>query len=513
MLSSSAIRAFIERKRRSYDHYREASPGALRGMLQGLPVKPPIFNSLRFDQQVCFIIGAEQLRWGFFLDTGIGKTYLSVALCRYFKKAGIGQRFLVLVPARVNLAEWEREIDKHRPSATLQVLQGSTKTKWKQLEDSNSTMVVCTYAGLIHMLCEGKVTRKGNRMKPAPKHLKRLLQSIDGGLIMDESTSIGNHRKLPFRLCRALAKQLPTAFCLTGTPFGRDPTPLWAQLNVLDNGKTLGETLGLFRAALFKEKPGFFGVEYEFDPKKTKLLHSMLRSRTIRIEADAATLPPVVLIKKVLSLPHEQQSYVDAARKAIRDSKGDRKVVQNSFLRARQISSGFLGYKDDEAGTRAEIEFTPNPKLEMLLSLLQGLGEQQKALVFHEFVFSGSIIGRELDRLEIGHARVFGGTKDPQKELLTFLNDPTCRVLVVNNAAGAFGLNLQVAQYSFYYESPCSPIIRKQTERRNERQGSEHSRVFRYDLVTAGTFDERILQFHKQGRDLFKAIITGEEPA
>jgi SNF2 family DNA or RNA helicase len=71
------------------------------------------------------------------------------------------------------------------------------------------------------------------------------------------------------------------------------------------------------------------------------------------------------------------------------------------------------------------------------------------------------------------------------------------------------GLNVQVAQYGIYYESPVSAMIRKQSERRIERQYSEHSRVFLMDLVVAGTVDERILAFHKEGKELLKSIIDG----
>ena len=85
-------------------------------------------------------------------------------------------------------------------------------------------------------------------------------------------------------------------------------------------------------------------------------------------------------------------------------------------------------------------------------------------------------------------------------------------MFVVSNSMGAYSLNLQMAKYLAFYESPVSPKIRKQAQRRVERQHSEHDKVFIYDMVTRGTYDERILEFHKEGEDLFEAIIRGRAP-
>ena len=83
------------------------------------------------------------------------------------------------------------------------------------------------------------------------------------------------------------------------------------------------------------------------------------------------------------------------------------------------------------------------------------------------------------------------------------------QVLLLNSQAGAFGLNLQMARYGIYYESPVPVIIRKQTELRFIRPGSEHQSVVKIDLVMNDTVDDAILQFHEQGENLFKAILDG----
>jgi SNF2 family DNA or RNA helicase len=302
-------------------------------------------------------------------------------------------------------------------------------------------------------------------------------------------------------------------FVLTGTPFGRDVTDLWAQMHLVDNGHSIGETLGLFRAAFFKQKDSYWGgFEYTFDKKMDKELKRCLAHASIRYEANAADLPSVVPIVKKVSLLEEAEAYYAKARAQIIAAKGNHREMKNAFLRMRQISSGFIGYHDDEAGTKAQFVFDEKPKLDMLLSIIASIREDRKIIVFNEFIFSGQSIARELTDMKVKHVHVYGGTKNPEAAIRQFNNDPKTRVLILQNSM-VKGLNIQIAQYGIFYESPVAVIDRKQAWRRVERQHSAHRRVFIYDLVTRGTMDEKILLFHKQGADLFKALMSPRRAA
>jgi SNF2 family DNA or RNA helicase len=130
--------------------------------------------------------------------------------------------------------------------------------------------------------------------------------------------------------------------------------------------------------------------------------------------------------------------------------------------------------------------------------------------VFHDFTYSSRRIAKELDALKIGYVQIYGATKDPGKEIALFAKDERKQVCILSNAM-AIGLDrLKVAKYGIFYESPVPVITRKQARRRIERQGTEHKTVFIYDLIVHDTMDERILEFHKEGGDLFRAIIEGQ---
>lgn len=515
MLPSRAIKAFLARKRFDYSWYKNLTDAELEERKRKLPARPPIWEKLRKEQKACFLLGAKFRRFSMFMDTGLGKSLLSIALIRYFASQDEVNCALVLVPNKINCSEWADQIREHSPDTKFCILTGSSEEKWNLFNNSDALIFVGTYAGVYHMCCNradvvdknGKLTGK-QKLKLHPTAVKHLCKRVDG-LILDESDAVANKGTLPFRLARQLVKQSNLVLELTGTPFGRDPTALWSQMFLVDDGWSLGETLELFRAAFFKTKINYWGgYEHTFEKRMADTLHKFIAHRSIRYEADESTLPELVYSTKMLGLGGEAQAYYEKAKEALIAARGNFRELKNVFVRMRQISSGFVGYADDELGIRAKLEFPDNPKLDTLLSMIGEIRTDRKILVFHDFVFSGSMIQRELTKAGVSHVRLMPKDKDPGYALDRFKRDPDCRVFILSSA-GAYGLNLQVAQYAIFYESPVRVIIRKQMIRRLHRQHSAHERVFLTDLVMRGTADEKILAYHAEGGDLMKAIVDG----
>jgi SNF2 family DNA or RNA helicase len=91
-----------------------------------------------------------------------------------------------------------------------------------------------------------------------------------------------------------------------------------------------------------------------------------------------------------------------------------------------------------------------------------------------------------------------------------FDNSKDFRGLIIQSQKGSYGLNLQAANYLFIYESPISVLDRTQLERRERRQGQKYT-VFQYDLLMRNTADEAILRFHREGKSLYKNLVTDPE--
>lgn len=522
LISPRAVKAFHERPHRDYSRWKDISQRELTTRRDKLEIRPPVWSALRRDQQVCLTIGARLKRFAYFNETGTGKTFLSIALMRYFRKTGETKRNFILVPNKINKYEWlEEGFAKHAPNMKCVVLHGSTQAKWNLIaENPDADAFVETYMGFVRMCCDLKKVwrkRKGskvqiNKLVPNPKMIKKLCAMFDG-VYLDESTYVKNKAKLPWRLCNQLSKTAKAFFILTATPFGRDVDDVWPQVFLVDRGKTLGETLGLFRASFFKEKENYWGgTEYVLDREGKKAISYRLDNVSIAYPADQTVMPHLNRIPKYAVLPEDAEQYLDRAKEAMKHAKGDYQALKNAFLRMRQISSGFVGFKDDETGERAKFEFDVNPKLDLLESLVTTFKQEHKFIVFHDFQYSSKIICALLKDLGIGHVAIHGKTKDSAGARYAFKTDPKVQGLVLSNSAGGYGLNLQFAKYGIYYESPVGAILRKQTEKRFDRQYSLHKTVMLYDLIVRGTVDQSILNFHAEGRSLWKAILnTGPE--
>lgn len=511
-----AVRRFLEEPRPDFRKFKKYDDAKLNELCDALPVRPPIWSKLAKHQRVCLLLGAKRKRFCFWNDTGTGKTLLSIALIRYFIRAKQITRGLVLVPNKINREEWAREIKKHSPKTRYAVLRGGTLQKWERLSSADADIYIDTFAGFTRMVSDSKPDPKGKKKTKLVINRGKLTKvaAIVQGLWMDESIQVvrkGKSGSLQHRACLALSKQCEVAFALNGTPFGRDPQDLWGQMYVVDQGKTLGPTLGLFRAAFFSTKENFWGgYEYTFKKKMWPELHRMLAAGSIRYRVNQADLPEVSYHRKVVKLSADANEMYQEAMQKLRAARGNHVEQENAFIRMRQISSGWIGYKADAEGTKAQFEFKDNPKLEALLATIAEINGEHKCIVYNDFTFSGDLIEAALQKRGIGALRIYSKTKNPEATLAQFDASAKHSVLILQNRM-AIGLNLQVARYGLVFESAVSAVMRKQAERRFIRQHSQHKRVVLIDYVAARTFDERILEYHKQGADLFKAIVEGKE--
>lgn len=520
MLDPRAVADFLEEPKDDHDWIKSVPVEELDAALALLDPPPQFVTPMRKHSKACFLLGVTYREFFYKLCMGAGKTSLSLELVNYFITNGMAKRFIVTAPTEEVVKGWRDEIEKWGFPIPFVLLLGSSEEKWDKLAGLDQGICAVTYQGLATMVSEIVREKKGKKgvMKPTPKKVKALKQKVNG-LIIDESTFVGNHDSLYYRTCNAISKEVDFRYALAGRAFGRDPTMLWSQHFLVDRGETYGPTLGLFREVFFNKKKNPFGGAYSFDYTFDKRLdEDFLRigkHRSIYYGPDDADLdlPPAIPLRRYVSIPRSTEAYLEKLQQELKDARGDYSRTELAFCRLRQLSSGFLGFKDDETGEKASIEFEENPKLDLLLSLIDEMPQESKGLIIHEFTWSGRKICEALKKAGHKCGWVWSGTKDYDDIKRKFDKDPDFRFLVVNHKKGGYGLNLQAANYTFYYESPVSPIDRDQTDKRTHRPGQLSSRVFLYDLITRGTMDERILDFHSEGDGLFAALVSQDSRA
>lgn len=506
MISKEAVQAFLTRPRESWSRYKRYSRADLLEELDERGIPRTFATRPRLHQLACYLVGMLNPRFLFLLDMGLGKTKLVLDLFNAHRNREDIQA-LVLVPKKVHMGTWEEQVRLHAPGLTLEAVSvTSTEAKWSVLEQSPADVIVCDYQGF--MLA---TTRKVAGKLAIDKARIRVLSDKFDFFVFDESHRTKNKKTLRFSLLRAVSKHARNVYALTGTPQGRDPQDLWGQFFLVDHGYTLGETLGLFRQAFFTEKPNYFGGrDYKFDKSKQALVSQFIQHASITYdEHECLDLPPFVPVVRRFKLTAQQRQEYNKLREG-RIIEGVRVPVDGVFHRMREITSGYQ--RVNVNGVTATRMFEYNPKLELLEQDLVDMPDKAKAILFYDYTPTGDLLASLLDALKLKHVRLDGRTKDPIAVERTFKDSPRVRVLLCNSGSGSEGINAQAATYQFFYESPVSPITRRQAIKRAHRQG-QTSRVLCFDYVAQGSVDQSILDYIKEGADMLQALKRGASKA
>ena len=515
MLSKLAVKRFRKRELNDFRYLKRLTRSTLMQMLNDLDPVPDFISAKPMwkHQLVSFLAGIYLGHFLFFLDMGLGKTRVVLETIAYLKKKGELKSALVVVLNDSAIETWVMEVEEHRPDLKCIPMYGNTKQRLQMLGDEADLFVI-NYQGLNYM-CSELVRikgRKGRKLTMTPARINRVTSRFNF-MCLDECTEIMSYKSLTYRVCRKVSTSYKHRFGMSGIPVGRDPQVLWSQFNYCDHGDTLGETLAIYREAFFKKKVNYWSgyYDYKFDKKKSAELNRVLQHCSISYdESECRDMPKKVYKPIYVPFTDDMRSYYNNIVDKLKTDKHDLRLVRNSFLHMRQIASGFIGLVDDETGDKVQIEFPENPKIEAMSQIVREIPAGRKFLIFHEYRWTGARISRELDELGITHSRLYGGQKDRPGVLRRFIEQDDITGLVASNGCGAFSLNLQIANYGIFVESPVSPIVRAQAEKRIHR-GSQKKRCFFMDIIMRkNSADESIQEFLKEGKDLRQALMRGK---
>jgi len=518
LIAKQAVNALLERKPDNHDWMKKLKRVVLAKELRSELKNVPNFEKLWDHQLVCFLLCTTLKRFMLHIDMGGGKTLITLFSILHRKMLGQKPKAIIFVPYVTAVDTWIEECKKYSPALSLTPLIGSTIQNLRHLEESTSDVYVICYASAVAMLAEDMPVAK--RKKKAwtidPKNTRKVFAGFDT-FVADEIHKCSNVSSLTYRMCRAISNECEYGIGLSGTPFGKNVEDIWAQFYLIDFGESIGETKGLFQAAFFEEKINFFTKfkEYKFDKKKMPLLRKLIKHNSIHYEAsEMHDLPERRYIKAKLPLPTAMEGYVSVAAAqfiaAIKSQSGDRtRAAEASYLQLRQLASGFMTV-NGESNAKVKVSFDTNPKLDLLEEKIDAMPYGRKMVVFHHFIHTNGLISERLSKLKIKHARIWSGQKDVIGELKKFRDDPKCIVLVLNDQSGSNSLNLQHANYMFFFEQPDSPINRQQGERRIWRPGQTQP-VYYIDPFMEGTVDERIYYANTQGKNLLEQLLKGTE--
>ena len=177
--------------------------------------------------------------------------------------------------------------------------------------------------------------------------------------------------------------------------------------------------------------------------------------------------------------------------------------IFSALLRLRQICCHPKLY--DKENVKGIIK---SGKFEYLKGMLeQIIQEGHRVLLFSQFVDMLDIIKGWLEREDIPYEYLTGKTKDRQKAVENFNNNPNIPIFLVSLKAGGTGLNLTGADYVIHYDPWWNPAVEDQATDRAYRIG-QTKKVFVYRLITKNTVEEKIQKIKGRKRDLVDSVVS-----
>lgn len=515
-ISRRAVHQFLDRRLDSFTWMKGLSRRSIERELAALRVPPRFKTSPWLHQLVCFWIGLTEPRFLFLLDMGLGKSKIIADLITHAyreRRLRRGDHALVVGPRLINVDSWEGDLAKHSDLEPWRVDVESIEEKRERLLHPRGEVTLIDYAGL-HLACCDYVkparARKG-RYEYNERVIERV-QALHPFVSIDESHLLSNPDSLWFGIMRRLTERAEFVYATTGTLFGKQVEALWPQFYLVDGGETFGENLGMFRAAFFEAQADpWKGTVYKFVQRNDRRLHRMLQHRSIRYDEDEVPeidLPRAVPYERALDMGAEQREHYMRALEGLINANGTLAELDGAWTRMRQIVSGYLAWKDENADH--VLPFKVNPKLAETEAILEAAGPDEKVVIVHYYTETGRMLCERLKALGITHDWLYGGSKDPGAVRRRFMDPRGPRVLVMNSVAGGTGNDglQEVARYMVLYETPTSPTDRRQVQKRLHRPG-QRRRTFFYDLVMRRSLDRGILDDIAAGVDTYQRVVDG----
>lgn len=517
VLSAGARDRYLSREFNSFDFLKTVSKQELLAYAHEKGMR---FATDSWQHQlVCFVIGTMCRAFAFYLKQSGGKSKIILDQIRYRKRTGELSRALITVPELLHVASWEEQIKEHAPDLRYQLAIGSRAQRERYLSKP-ADVVVTNYAGLMMFMTERKqvnrgIDEEGNAIVRGKQFINSDLASsfmIDNGFNffdIDEIHRIVNMSSTYYNLFRWCMAAADFRYIMTGTAHGRDPSPLFSQFQLIDDGETF-ESPGMFQHAFFTPQAHpFKGTVWTFNRDTTADLHRVIKNRSITYEVtEYRDMPKKLVIRVPVRLSGESLEFYQRIVLGMKEARGDYRSLDNVYMRMRQCASGFIAMKADDK-SRIEVQFKENPKLEALRDFLSTRDE--KILVFHHFTPSGEIIEKMLEEERIKWAVIRGGTKDIAGEYERFKTQDSCKVFLLNDALGSEAINPQyVCRRAYIYEPPDDSKRYDQMIMRVYRQGQKWN-VFINESVVLGTVEEKMMKHNRDGGNLLHAVMTGDD--
>ena len=444
-------------------------------------------------QKDTIIFGIQNMKAGFCLDVGLGKTRCAIDTIRYFKNKELMETTLVVCPTSM-MESWKESISFYAHEYAI-CIEG-TKQKREKLLTKSFEWYIINYEALDPYLLNLK------KLKP-------------DAIIFDEvSRYLKTWDSSRTKASIFLADRAKYKLLLTATPLSKDLTQIWPFFRVLDEGQTFGRDFRKWRKEYFNKRKFENFTTYRVKRSYETYISKMLNNKCIFFKKEDVKkdLPDKIYQTLPIVLPDSYMSQYESIQENIiseieTEGKKRHVNVQHIFtklIRLQEFTSGFI---TDVSGEKIALDFTP--KLDLLEeSILEIISSGESCIVWTKFKKSLAMISERLQAKKIKFFAMSGDDNSKEKftKWSTFQTSNTINVFVAQISAGGVGIELfkkdsteDRTQHSLFYENDWAEDVRTQAEGRPHREGQKST--CRYvDYLVKNTIDYKIYWSIKQTR-------------
>lgn len=171
---------------------------------------------------------------------GLGKTAMVLSALNELFTTGQSRGALVVAPLRVCVLTWPAEVRKWDEFSWMKVAHVMTNAGWAAMERGDAHLYLINWDMLPFV-------------STYFLHGKRATQLPFDTVVFDELTRAKNHQSKRVNLFRAYVNKFPRRWGLTGTPAPNSLLELFAQIRLLDDGRTFGPSFKGYQDAHFQQ--------------------------------------------------------------------------------------------------------------------------------------------------------------------------------------------------------------------------------------------------------------------
>lgn len=331
-----------------------------------------------------------------------------------------------------------------------------------------------------------------------------------GCIILDEAHFIKNRSSQRAKFLLKIACKSDYRYILTGTPIGNGQLEniysLYCFLDpYLERGRVCSK---IFGGSFQKFQDRYCILNMYHKPSSyihVNELQEIINTHSYRVKKIECLDLPEKLPDEIIKVDLlEKKLYKKLAiESAILEYEILAENPLSRLVKLRQLSSGYLNYKENNENKTLELK---SEKLSVLEELLEGYPEDKKIVIFAEFKYSISQISTLLRGMKIKFV-VLDGDQKNKTIWRKFQSDEKIRVIVCQYKTANAGIDLFASDTIIYYEPTLSSNILEQSRDRIHRTGQKEKCSYIH-LLTRGTVEVDIYRALAGYSDFSEALFT-----